>query len=127
MSHVIHSVGHGDRTLAELLALLGSSGVEVLIDVRRRPVSKRHPQFRKETLSAACAAAGVDYRHLGVRLGGFREEGYEAWMRERDFQEGLAEEFERASYAELRVTEAGRTLLVALRDAERKLIGLTKG
>jgi uncharacterized membrane-anchored protein len=39
------------------------------------------------------------------------------------FQEGLAEEFERARYAELRVDESGRTLLVALRDTQRKRIG----
>jgi uncharacterized membrane-anchored protein len=39
------------------------------------------------------------------------------------FQEGLAEEFARARYAELRVTAAGRTLLVALRDSERRRLG----
>ncbi len=39
------------------------------------------------------------------------------------FQEGLAAEFERARYAELRVTAAGRTLLVALRDDQRRRIG----
>ncbi len=39
------------------------------------------------------------------------------------FQEGLATEFARASYAELRVTAAGRTLLVGLRDDQRRRIG----
>ena len=39
------------------------------------------------------------------------------------FQEGLAAEFERASFAELKVTKDGRTLLVALCDDARRRIG----
>jgi len=42
------------------------------------------------------------------------------------FQEGMAAEFERARYAELRVDAQGRTLLVALRDEDRKVIGERK-
>jgi uncharacterized membrane-anchored protein len=39
------------------------------------------------------------------------------------FQEGMGEKFALARYAELRVDPRGNTLLVALRDRERKLIG----
>ncbi len=42
------------------------------------------------------------------------------------FQEGMAEEFGKARYAELRLAADGQTLLVGLRDSERKLIGRGK-
>jgi uncharacterized protein (DUF488 family) len=49
------------------------AGVETLVDVRRFPGSRRHPQFNRDSLSAALPEAGVDYRHeveLGGRLSG---------------------------------------------------------
>ena len=39
------------------------------------------------------------------------------------FQQGLEEEHNRARYAELRIDAQGHTLLVALRDKDRKLLG----
>jgi uncharacterized membrane-anchored protein len=39
------------------------------------------------------------------------------------FQEGHAERYARAKYGELRVTEAGASVLVGLRDAERQPLG----
>jgi uncharacterized protein (DUF488 family) len=65
----VHTVGLGTRTLDELLALLADAGVETLVDVRRFPGSRRNPQFSREPLAEALAAAGVEYRHR-VELGG---------------------------------------------------------
>lgn len=42
------------------------------------------------------------------------------------FEDGLEKEFERARFAELRVDAEGHTLLVALRDKDRKVIGKQK-
>jgi uncharacterized protein (DUF488 family) len=67
----IYTVGHSTRPVEELIALLREAGVELLVDVRRFPGSRRHPQFGAEPLAAALAAAGVDYRHE-PRLGGRR-------------------------------------------------------
>jgi uncharacterized membrane-anchored protein len=41
-------------------------------------------------------------------------------------QEGMAQEYDRAKFAELRVDAQGHTLLVALLDADRKRIGAGK-
>lgn len=67
----IYSIGHGNRSLAELLALLGEAGVDLLVDVRSFPRSRTNPQFNGETLPAALALANIGYRHL-PDLGGRR-------------------------------------------------------
>jgi uncharacterized protein (DUF488 family) len=46
--------------------------VPLLVDVRRFPVSRRHPQFSRDALAAALDAAGIAYRHE-PDLGGHRE------------------------------------------------------
>lgn len=67
----IFTVGHSTRPLDELLGLLRDHAVDVLIDVRAIPRSRRHPQFNQETLSADLNAAGIAYRNPKV-LGGLR-------------------------------------------------------
>jgi uncharacterized protein (DUF488 family) len=54
------------------VALLRAAEVPLLVDVRRFPVSRRHPQFTRAALEAALAAAGIGYRHE-PDLGGHRE------------------------------------------------------
>ena len=68
----VFTLGHSTRSLEDFLALLAEHGVELLADVRRFPGSRRFPHFRRETLAAALAAAGIDYRHL-PGLGGRRK------------------------------------------------------
>jgi Uncharacterized conserved protein len=65
------TIGHGTRSLAELLALLREAGVHRLVDVRSFPRSRTNPQFNIDTLPAALAAAGIGYRHM-PELGGRR-------------------------------------------------------
>lgn len=43
--------------------------MRTLVDVRRFPGSRRHPQFNSTALAATLDQAGVDYRHA-VELGG---------------------------------------------------------
>jgi uncharacterized protein (DUF488 family) len=67
----VFTAGHGTRPLEELLELLGEAGVRTLVDVRRFPSSRRHPQFNRPALAAALGGAGIAYRHA-VELGGRR-------------------------------------------------------
>jgi len=69
----IFTIGHSNASSAEFVALLRRHGIGLLVDVRAAPYSRRHPQFRRETLAAALDAAGVRYRWLGGALGGMRE------------------------------------------------------
>jgi uncharacterized protein (DUF488 family) len=67
----VFTVGHGTRPIEELLEVLGEAGVRTLVDVRRFPSSRRHPQFNQPALTAAVDGAGIAYRHA-VELGGRR-------------------------------------------------------
>ncbi len=67
----VFTVGHGARPGDELVQILGAAGVETLVDVRRFPSSRRHPQFEREALAGALEGAGIAYRHE-VELGGRR-------------------------------------------------------
>jgi uncharacterized protein (DUF488 family) len=69
----VFTIGHGTRPADELVKCLLEAGVRTLVDVRRYPGSRRNPQFGREPLATALAAAGIAYRHaaeLGGRLSG---------------------------------------------------------
>src|SRR5215207_1229099 len=66
------TVGHSTRAFEQFTELLLANGVTLLVDVRRFPHSRRHPQFDKESLSERLHdACGVSYSHL-PGLGGRR-------------------------------------------------------
>jgi uncharacterized protein (DUF488 family) len=65
------SVGHSTHSLERFVGLLAPHDVERVVDVRRTPRSRRHPQFERDSLAAELPARGVDYRHLAA-LGGRR-------------------------------------------------------
>lgn len=68
----LFTIGHSTRGIDEFIALLEAHGIDELVDVRRFPGSRRHPQFGSAALEASLAAAGIGYRHIEV-LGGRRD------------------------------------------------------
>ncbi len=72
MAVTLFTIGHSTRAIGELLDLLAEHGLETLIDVRRFPASRRHPQFSREALAESLAAAGIAYLHE-PDLGGRRQ------------------------------------------------------
>ena len=68
----LYTIGHSNRKLEDFLALLQAHGVKQIVDVRSIPRSARNPQFKRENLAPALAAAGIGYRHF-PGLGGFRK------------------------------------------------------
>jgi len=76
------TVGHSTRTQAELIDLLDQNGVRTLVDVRRYPASRRHPQFNRETLERSLPAVGIDYvwmPDLGGRRAPRKDSANTAW------------------------------------------------
>src|SRR3954452_15168291 len=65
----VFTVGHSTRGGEEFVAILKAHGVEVLVDVRTYPGSRRYPQFNREALSESLAKVGIEYKHE-QRLGG---------------------------------------------------------
>lgn len=67
------TVGHSNRTWPEFLRVLESASIRTIFDVRRYPMSWRHPHFSKDEMQPALAAAGIGYRHY-PELGGYRDD-----------------------------------------------------
>jgi uncharacterized protein (DUF488 family) len=72
MTLTLYTVGHGNRQLDELIALLKEAGVDTLVDVRAQPRSRHNPQFNDDALRLACENAGIVYHWAGKQLGGMR-------------------------------------------------------
>lgn len=70
-SLTIWTIGHSTRTIEEFIDLLLRYQIEILVDVRHFPGSRRLPHFNKAALHHALATAGIHYEHL-VKLGGRR-------------------------------------------------------
>ena len=105
MLATIWTVGHSTRTADEFLAVLRAYDIELLVDVRRFPGSRRLPQFDSAALEQTLGAHGVAYRwvqglggrrtpnpqscNLGWRHRAFR--GYADHVASEEFADGLFE------------------------------------
>lgn len=101
------TVGHGTASPEVLLALLASANIELVVDVRRYPGSRRNPALGREAMSSWMPAGGVEYQWEPL-LGGRRRlpaghddaldswwrvpafRAYAAYMRTEEFRAGLA-------------------------------------
>lgn len=72
MSSVLWTIGHSTRPIEEFIGLLQTHGIQLLVDVRTIPFSRRNPQFHQETLAQSLHEAGLQYRHMPA-LGGRRK------------------------------------------------------
>jgi uncharacterized protein (DUF488 family) len=59
----VFTLGHSTRPISEFLDLLREHCVQVLIDVRRYPGSRRHPQYSRDSLATSLQEAGIEYMH----------------------------------------------------------------
>jgi uncharacterized protein (DUF488 family) len=85
----IFTVGHSTRSLAELVAILQSHGVEAVADVRLIPRSRRYPHFNDETLAVELPRAGIAYlpmKSLGGRRRHDRQSTVNAGWRNMSFR-----------------------------------------
>jgi uncharacterized protein (DUF488 family) len=69
---VVYTIGHSTREFPEFLGLLESQQIRHVVDVRRYPASRRHPQYARAALEQALRAAGIAYTHE-QDLGGRRQ------------------------------------------------------
>ena len=102
---MIHTIGHSTHSAERFLALLEAHRIAVVADVRRFPMSRRHPQFNRTEFEALLAGHGIGYRHMpdlggrrkprpdsvnsGWKNDGFR--GYADYMATAPFQVALAD------------------------------------
>lgn len=69
---MIYSIGHSNLSAEGLIGLLRDFDIALLVDVRRLPRSRRHPQFERDALAARLGEVGIDYQWWGEALGGRR-------------------------------------------------------
>lgn len=126
----IKTIGHSNHPIDRFVDLLTAGGVEVLVDVRSTPYSRRFPQFGRERLAARLAVAGILYRYEGAALGGKPQGGgsYETLAARPEFAEALDRLAASAAdttlclmCAEKEPLDCHRTVLVSRRLAERGL------
>ena len=107
----IWTVGHSTRSGEEFVEILLAHGVEVLVDVRTYPSSRRYPQFNRDALTVSLKEKGIEYKHE-ARLGGRRKprpdshnsawrneqfRGYADHMETEEFKRGVQELLELAA------------------------------
>ena len=113
------TVGHGTSTPDELAALLNGAGVQKVVDVRRFPGSRKHPDMGSDALAGWLRYAGLGYRweeDLGGRrripagepepddwwrVAAFR--AYAAYTRTPEFAGGLGRLLDDAEAAEVAI------------------------
>jgi len=97
------TIGHSTRSFTDFFEILRAHQIRVLVDVRRYPVSRRHPQFNAEALREGLVDHGIEYRAMGglggrrkpqpdsVNLGWHNESfrGYADYMQTAAFQHAL--------------------------------------
>jgi uncharacterized protein (DUF488 family) len=113
----IWTIGHSTRSEEEFTRILQAHGIEVLLDVRTFPASRRYPHFNRAPLAERLNALGIDYKHE-PRLGGRRTpqpdshntawrnaqfRGYADHMETEEFKNGVSELLEVAAEARVAV------------------------
>jgi uncharacterized protein (DUF488 family) len=99
----IWTIGHSTRAIDDFISLLKENEINLLVDVRAWPGSKRYPQFNKDTLAESLNAHRIRYEHF-PELGGKRKSkpdsrntawrnasfrGYADYMETEQFQKGI--------------------------------------
>ena len=68
----LYTIGHSTRPVEDLLETLQAHAIQTLVDIRAFPMSRRLPQFNRESLEQSSSAAGIRYAWMGA-LGGYRK------------------------------------------------------
>lgn len=91
MKAAIYTIGHSNHEITSFIALLRQHGITAIGDVRSHPYSRHVPQYSRELLKAALAAADIAYVFLGKELGA-RSENPACYKKGRVQYERLAKE-----------------------------------
>ena len=98
------TVGHSNHPLEKFLAILSGHNIDIVVDVRRFPASRKWPHFNAKALDESLPALGIAYfglpelggrraprpgsPHTAWRVEAFR--GYADFMDTPEFEVGLA-------------------------------------
>lgn len=83
----IYTIGYGNRKLEDFILLLQEHKINIVVDIRRFPVSK-YPGFAKGELGKELPQHEIDYMFMGDTLGGFRG-GYKQYTSQEPYKRGI--------------------------------------
>ena len=66
----IYTIGYGNRSLDEFMALLKQYEIQYLVDLRSQPYSRFHPDFSRNAIEARLKQQRIRYIFMGDKLGG---------------------------------------------------------
>ena len=69
----LFTIGHSNRSLDEFIAVLADARIDLVVDVRLHPASRRNPQFNQDALRLSLGRADTGYQWRGKALGGMRK------------------------------------------------------
>jgi uncharacterized protein (DUF488 family) len=69
---LLYTVGHSTRSFDDLIEALQAPAIKTLVDIRAFPMSRRLPQFNRESLENTLPSAGIRYVWMKA-LGGYRK------------------------------------------------------
>jgi uncharacterized protein (DUF488 family) len=69
----VYTIGYGARDIEEFLKIVKSKGINLIVDIREKPVSKYYPQFNRRNLEKVLKENGIEYLYAGDYLGGSAE------------------------------------------------------
>jgi len=85
----IYTLGTSNRTLEEFFEIIRHYKIKNIIDVRRFPISKRFPHFKKQIIKKEAEREDIKYFWLGNLLGGYRKGGYMLYSQTNSYLEGI--------------------------------------
>lgn len=101
----VYTVGHSTHGLNDFISMLHLFSIQIIVDIRRFPGSRKYPWFNKDDLARELQGAGIKYVHMEA-LGGRRKvqqhskntrwrnasfQGYADYMGTVDFEKAVNE------------------------------------
>ena len=66
---IIFTIGHSNHEIADFVALIKRHKVDMILDVRSTPYSKRYPQYNQEEFRVVLASHQLAYQGFGLWFG----------------------------------------------------------
>lgn len=115
----LYTIGHSTRTIEEFVALLNAHGIELLVDIRAYPMSRRLPHFNRENLEVSLRAGSIEYlwmKDLGGRRKKLLKDSPNVALRNEAFRNYadymLTPQFDHAAAELVRMAEQKRTAIM---------------
>lgn len=70
----VYTIGYGNRSMEQLIAILQKYEIAYLVDVRSAPYSRYKPEFSKDALAGELQRHRITYVFMGDTLGGRPED-----------------------------------------------------